>query len=57
MSSSLFYFGDDLGIESDRASTSVEFSGDHASSGFTASTALDDIELFDVASRPQEHQE
>jgi hypothetical protein len=49
--------GDDLGIESDRASASAEFSGDHASSGFTAPTALDDIELFDVTSRPQEHQE
>ena len=35
--------GDDLGIESDRASASVEFSGDHASSGFTAPSALDDI--------------
>ena len=31
--------------------------GDHASSGFTASSALDDIELFDVTSRPREHQE
>jgi hypothetical protein len=49
--------GDDLGIESDRSSASVEFSDDHASSGFTAPTALDDIELFDVTSRPQEHQE
>jgi hypothetical protein len=37
---------DDLGIESDRALASPEFSGDHASSGFTAPSALDDIELF-----------
>lgn len=28
-----------------------------ASSGFTAPTALDDIELFDITSGPQEHQE
>lgn len=29
----------------------------HASSGFTAPTALDDIVLFDITSRPREHQE
>ena len=46
---------DDLDIESDRAS--CESSGDHASSGFTAPSALDDIELFDVTSRPRERQE
>ena len=34
-----------------------ESNGDHASSGFTAMIALDDIELFDVTSRPREHQE
>ena len=28
-----------------------------ASSGFTAPTALDDIELFDITSGPHEHQE
>jgi hypothetical protein len=49
--------GDDLGIESDRSSTIAEFSGDHASSGFSVPSALDDIKLFDVTSRPQEHQE
>jgi hypothetical protein len=46
---------DDLDIESDKASR--ESSGDHASSGFTAPIALDDIELFDVTSRPRERQE
>jgi hypothetical protein len=47
--------GDNLGIESDKASATAKFSGDP--SGFTAPSALDDIELFDVTSRPQEHQE
>jgi hypothetical protein len=46
---------DDLDIESDRAS--CESRGDHASSGFTAPSALDDIKLFDVTSRPRERQE
>jgi hypothetical protein len=46
---------DDLDIESDRATP--ESSGDHASSGFTALSALNDMEFFDVTSRPQEHQE
>eukprot|EP00253_Pinus_taeda_P012188 PITA_12188 len=32
-------------------------SDDESSSGFTASTALDDIELFDITSGPKEHQE
>jgi hypothetical protein len=49
--------GDDLGFESDRTSASAEFSGDHASSGFTSPSVLDDIDIFDVTSRPQEHQE
>ena len=34
-----------------------ESNGDHDSSGFTPPSALDDIELFDVTSRPQEQQE
>jgi hypothetical protein len=46
---------DDIDIESDRPSPGS--SGVHASSGFTASSALDDIKNFDVTSRPWEHQE
>eukprot|EP00253_Pinus_taeda_P009303 PITA_09303 len=49
----------DLYIDSD-INTDREFadeSGAEASSGFTAHTALDDIELFDVTSGQQEHQE
>jgi hypothetical protein len=45
----------DLDTESDRASP--KSSGDHASSGFTAPNALDDIKCFDVTSRPQKHEE
>ena len=36
---------------------SHESNGDRDSSGFTRPCALDDIELFDVTSRPQEQQE
>jgi len=46
---------DDIDIESDRPSPGS--SGVHASSGFTTSSALDDIKNFDVTSRPWEHQE
>ena len=46
---------DAIYIESDRPSP--RSSGVHASSGFTASSALDDIKNFDVTSRPWEHQE
>ena len=42
---------DDLDNEGD------ESNGDRDSSGFTPSSALDDIELFDVTSRPREQQE
>eukprot|EP00253_Pinus_taeda_P029370 PITA_29370 len=49
----------DLYIDSD-INTDREFtdeSGAEASSGFTPHTALDDIELFDITSGQQEHQE
>lgn len=36
---------------------SHESNGDRDSSGFTPPSALDDIELFDVTSRPREQQE
>ena len=36
---------------------SHESNGDCDSSGFTPPSALDDIELFDVTSRPQEQEE
>ena len=42
---------DDLDNESD------ESNGDHDSSGLTPLSALDDLELFDVTSRPREQQE
>jgi hypothetical protein len=41
---------DDLDLECDRMSG--ESNGDCASSGFTAPSGLDDVELFDVTSRP-----
>ena len=46
---------DDLGIGSDR--DSGESNGDHDSSGLTPPSALDDLDLFDVTSKPREHQE
>ena len=46
---------DGLDIESDKANS--ESNGGYASSAYTAPSALDDLELFDVTSRPGEQQE
>jgi len=47
----------DLYIDSDIDKELTDASDAEASSGFTTPSALDDIELFDITSRPQEHQE
>eukprot|EP00253_Pinus_taeda_P025970 PITA_25970 len=47
----------DLYIDSDIDRELTDESDAKASSGFTTPTALDDIELFDITSGPQEHQE
>jgi hypothetical protein len=44
-------------IDSDRVGGESNGDLDRASSGFTAPSALDDLELFDVTNRPLEHQE
>lgn len=49
--------GDENDIDTMSDRSSPESSGNDASSGFTAPSAFDDIEHFDVTSRPQEHQE
>lgn len=47
----------DLYIDSDIDRELSDESDAEASSRFTTPTALDDIELFDITSGPQEHQE
>eukprot|EP00253_Pinus_taeda_P013199 PITA_13199 len=47
----------DLYIDSDIDKELTNESNAEASNGFTAPTTLDDIELFDITSGPQEHQE
>eukprot|EP00253_Pinus_taeda_P032019 PITA_32019 len=47
----------DLYIDNDTNREFTDESDAEASSGFTTPTALDDIELFDITSGPQEHQE